>query len=133
MKKGNPNLSPNELAVMEVFWQRMEPLTSVDIAESVTEWKSAYLNNLLSNLQKKGMIEVVGMVQMGKHYVRKFQPVITKEQYVAGMLNTMNLGKRSMFKIALAMAKDITKKEQEEIVTELEDILAEFKKEKGIE
>lgn len=133
MKKSNTNLSPNELIIMELFWEHPEPLTSVDIAEYITEWRSAYLNNLLSSLQKKGMLEVVGIVQMGKHYVRKFLPVYTKEQYAASLLDTLNIGKKSVLQIALAMAKDISKNEEEEIVSELEGILAEFKKEKGIE
>lgn len=127
MKNKISNLSPNELIVMELFWNNSNPLSSVDIADLITEWKSAYLNNLLSSLQKKGMIQMSGVIQQGKHYIRQFVPVYTKEQYVVKAMSILNIEKKSVPKLAYALAEELSDDDRESIISELEDMLSALK------
>lgn len=132
MKNNISSLSQNELMIMEVIWNSSEPLTCIDIAEFIKEWKSSYLNNLLSSLQKKGMIEMVGVVQCGNHYVRQFTSTYTKEQYVAKMITSININKKSIPKITVALMEELSGEEYEEISDDLENLLNACDKKKGI-
>lgn len=127
------NLTDSEEELMRMFWEKGEPLTSVDILDMSADrsWNGNYVHVMLRSLLKKGMIKVCGTVQYGKQYARQFIPELTKEQYAARSVMSMGIGIEgsSIAKVAVAMVNEADKKDQteEEVIKQLEEIIEELK------
>jgi len=74
MSKKEKHLTKSEEDLMEIFWEKKEPLTSVEILDISADrsWNGNYVHMMLRSLLKKGMIEVCGSVQYGTQYARQF-------------------------------------------------------------
>ena len=53
-------LSNSEEILMDTLWRENRPLTTLQLAEKVTEasWNTNYIDKLLGQLVKKGMVQV---------------------------------------------------------------------------
>ena len=62
-------LSNSEEILMDTLWRENRPLTTLQLAEKVTEasWNTNYIDKLLGQLVKKGMVQVSGLLQNGEH------------------------------------------------------------------
>ena len=60
-------LSNSEEILMDTLWRENRPLTTLQLAEKVTEasWNTNYIDKLLGQLVKKGMVQVSGLLQGG--------------------------------------------------------------------
>ena len=67
-------LSNSEEILMDTLWRENRPLTTLQLAEKVTEasWNTNYIDKLLGQLVKKGMVQVSGLLQNGRYQSRQF-------------------------------------------------------------
>ena len=81
-------LTKSELEIMDVLWDAEDPLSRADLLERSEEknWKDSSVHILLNGLLQKNAIESVGYVKRCKTYGRVFKPVLTREQYYAGLI-----------------------------------------------
>lgn len=131
MRKSISILTPNELLLMEIFWKVNEPLTSIDLVNYLSsdcqDWKNGYLHNLLKTLLDKGMLRVTDIIQCGRRFAKQYEPTLTKEEYAAKMVSSLNFKKESISKIACAIVKEVAD-DSPTVISELEDILDALKK-----
>ena len=129
MAKKRSFLTGSEEELMELFWNRKEPMTSVEILKVDTDhsWNDSYIHIMIRSLLKKGMIEVCGVVQYGTQYARQFVPSMAKEEYAAKLIISKGLGKGSMAKVAAAMVKEADGEIKSDVIEELEKIIEELK------
>ena len=130
MAKNNNYLTKGEEELMELFWERKEALTSVEILKTAVNhsWNSSYLHIMLRSLLKKGMIEVCGTVQYGTQYAREFVPLMTKEEYAAKIVMSKGLDKASIAKV-----KEVEGETKSCLIEELEKIIEELRDEEDKE
>ena len=69
--EGMPSTKEPE-EIMNLLWEVGEPLASSEIvSKSVNRtWRKSYINLLINSLLNKQMIEVVGVKQMTKNYLK---------------------------------------------------------------
>ena len=129
VSKKAKHLTNSEEDLMEIFWEKKEPLTSVDISEFSADrsWNGNYIHMMLRSLLKKGMIEVCGTVQCGTQYARQFVPIVTKEQYAAKLVMSKGIEKNSIAAVTVAMVNEVNKADEEGLVKQLEEIIQELK------
>lgn len=129
ISKKAKHLTNSEEDLMELFWKKKEPLTSVDISEFSADrsWNGNYIHMMLRSLLKKGMIEVCGTVQCGTQYARQFVPIVTKEQYAAKLVMSKGIEKNSIAAVTVAMVNEVNKADEEGLVKQLEEIIQELK------
>lgn len=129
------SLTSNELEIMELLWTQGRPLSRTEIIELTPErsWSSKSIHIILNKLIEKGAIEVSGFVRTNKNYGRTYSPCITQDDYVASSIRQSihEVGYASKPKaIASVFAALIEEKDvDEELISSLEQILAERKKE----
>lgn len=129
------HLTSSEEDLMEIFWAKKVPLTSVELLELSTgySWNGKYLHRMLRSLLKKEMLEVCGIAPCGTQYARQFQPIVTKEQYAARLVMSKGMGINSIAGIAVAMVDEADESEEEELIQQLEGIIEELKKKGSLE
>ena len=129
ISKKAKHLTNSEEDLMELFWEKKEPLTSVDISEFSADrsWNGNNKHMMLRSLLKKGMIEVCGTVQCGTQYARQFVPIVTKEQYAAKLVMSKGIEKNSIAAVTVAMVNEVNKADEEGLVKQLEEIIQELK------
>lgn len=132
MKKKVSILTPNEQLLMELFWNIGKPMTSIDLCDYLPDdcqdWKNGYLHNLLKILLDKKMLRVTNILQYGRRFAKQYEPALTKEEYAAKMVSSLNFESDSVSKIAYAIAKEVSGENSDRIISELEDILDKLKK-----
>lgn len=121
---------------MHIFWDVGTPLSALNVfkisqkTEDATTWSINYIHKMLTSLLDKELLEICGFVRSGKKYVRKFQPCLTKEEYIADMLDQQGINTASLAKIAVALVKKQEEKEGEEkhdqLIAELEQMIDNF-------
>ena len=136
MKKNK--LSNSEEMLLHIFWQQGEPLTSTDIFDltqkspDLSSWSKNYILKMLISLQEKGMLEICGVAREGKKYVRQFSPCLSKEEYIADVLDQQGINTSSLAKIEMALVKKQEAKrgdkEHEQLIAELEQMIDDFEK-----
>ena len=104
-------LTNSEERLLHIFWDTGTPLSSLDVfdisqkTEDTSSWSINYVHKMLTSLLDKELLEICGFVRSGKKYVRKFQPCLTKEEYIADMLDQQGISTSSLAKIAVAFVK----------------------------
>lgn len=123
------HLTNSEEDLMEIFWEKKEPLTSVEILELSAErsWNGNYIHKMLRSLLKKDMIKICGTVQCGTQYARQFIPAVTKEEYAAKLVMTKGIEKSAIAAVTVAMVHEMDGADGEDVVKQLEDIIEELK------
>ena len=128
------HLSSSEELLMEIFWQKGTPLSSLELLDLSLEspetagWGINYVHKMLSTLQKKKLVEICGFVKEGKRYVRQFRPCLTKEEYIAALLKQKGVDASSLLKIGMALVQPADSGDSR-LIAELEQILDTFEKE----
>lgn len=129
ISKKAKHLTNSEEDLMKIFWERKEPLTSLDILDISADrsWNGNYIHMMLRSLMKKGMIEICGTVQCGTQYARQFTPIITKEQYAAKLVISKGIEKNAIAAVTVAMVNEVSEADEEGLVKQLEEIVQELK------
>lgn len=117
-------LSNSEEILMNLFWSETMPLTSIELTAMTEDmsWSSNYIHKLLVMLQEKGFLEMCGVERRGKHYVRQFEPLLSKEDYAVRMLEEQNLGISALGQIAMGFVKkadQATPEERQALINDL--------------
>lgn len=121
---------------MHIFWNVGTPLSALDVfeisqkTEDAATWSINYIHKMLTSLLDKELLEICGFVRSGKKYVRKFQPCLTKEEYIADMLDQQGINTSSLAKIAVALVKKQEAKggdeKHDQLIAELEQMIDNF-------
>lgn len=129
VSKKSKYLTNSEEDLMEMFWEKKEPLTSVEILEISADrsWNGNYVHIMLRSLLKKGMIKVCGTVQCGTQYARQFIPAVTREQYAAKIVMSKGIGSSDIAAVTVAMVNEAGEQGQDALVKQLEEIIEELK------
>lgn len=127
--KKSKHLTNSEEDLMEIFWERNEPLTSVEISDISADrsWNGNYVHMMLRSLLKKGMITVCGSVQYGTQYARQFIPSLSREQYAAKLVMSKGIKKNSIAAVTVTMVNEADETNGEELIQQLEEIIEELK------
>jgi Predicted transcriptional regulator len=85
-----PTLSKREEELMEMLWDQGYPMTSSEMlqVDRSRSWKDSYLTIMLRSLQEKGFIQICGVERQGKVYLRQFESIYSREEYVAKLAMT---------------------------------------------
>lgn len=121
------SLSPNEIQLMDTIWNLEKPVTSVDLVPYTDNYKNGYLQNLLKSLEKKGLIRCINIIQYGRGFAKQYESTMSKEEYAAKTLLSLQISKQSVPKVSLALAKELSNDDCDEIIAELEEIINTFK------
>ena len=129
-------LTNSEEILLHIFWDVGTPLSALDVydisqkTEEATSWSINYIHKMLTSLLDKELLEICGFVRSGKKYVRKFQPCLTKEEYIADMLDQQGINTSSLAKIAVALIKKQEEKggneKHDQLIAELEQMIDDF-------
>lgn len=121
---------------MHIFWNVDTPLSALDVfeisqkTEDASTWSINYIHKMLTSLLDNELLEICGFVRSGKKYVRKFQPCLTKEEYIADMLDQQGINTASLAKIAVALVKKQEEKggdeKYDQLIVELEQMIDDF-------
>ncbi|WP_418375768.1 BlaI/MecI/CopY family transcriptional regulator, partial [Agathobaculum sp.] len=123
-------LSNSEEILMDTLWRENRPLTTLQLAEKVTEarWNTNYIDKLLGQLVKKGMVQVSGLLQNGRS--RQFVPCYTKDEFLANMLEEQGVNQALFARIAVALfkkpAKSNESEQEEKLIAELEKMVDQY-------
>lgn len=127
MKKKN-QLSEKEELVMELLWMKNEPLTSVEIFQhfETQGWNEMSVYRAVNSLLEKNLLCVCGKELYRSQYARKFEPVLTKEEYIVHVL--CRIKKSNIAKIVMALVKEDEKEGNgnDKLVAKLEAIIKEI-------
>ena len=125
-------LTRSELEIMETLWESGRPLARFEILEQSEDasWSPRTIHILLNSLLKKEAIREAGFVKRVKTYGRIYAANISREEYYS---ETLFRGKGAQsipaFFSMLLKSDDLT----EETVDEMERMLAERRKELGLD
>jgi predicted transcriptional regulator len=92
-KKTYPyHLTAAEESVLDILWNSKDPLTGQQIVEEAKKdesnsWQERSIFLFLNSLMDKKFIESVGFVRAGKTYARTFQPVLSRPEFYARLVN----------------------------------------------
>lgn len=131
-------LSKSEEQLLQIFWQKNQPLTSVELFElsqatdETSSWSINYIHKMLAALLEQDLLELCGFVKEGKRYIRQFVPRLSKEEYLADILDQQGINTTSLAKIAVALVKKQDEKggeiTQNQLIAELEKMIDEFER-----
>lgn len=128
-------LSNTEDEMMNLLWQEGRPLTSIELAELAGDgrWSSSYIQKMLAGLQKNGYVEVCGVQRDKNHYLRQFRACMTKEEYVAEMVEREGLDAAAIARVAVALVrkKRAPGQRHPELLDQLEKMLEDYGQEDG--
>lgn len=86
------HLTSAEESVLEILWNSKEPLTGQQIIEEAKKdetnsWQERSIFSFINGLMDKKFVESVGFVRAGKTYARTFQPVLSRPEFYARLVN----------------------------------------------
>lgn len=124
---GQVRLTKSEDQMMDIFWSADRPLTSVDIVNMKVKstWGNGIVHNMIRSLLKKGLLKECGIERHKTQYARKLSPAMTKEEYIAEQLWPQVRGIRGFGDILFALFRK--EEDKEEMITELEEIIQQFR------
>lgn len=118
-------MSPREEEIMNLLWNRGEPMTSIQFEEMLSDSFSGNRTTMFRTIKAmigKGLIEECGTELHGRQYARKFRPTMTREEYMARFLLERGIDERSLALVAMAVVRkgDLKGNEDEKLIKELE-------------
>ena len=125
-------MSNSEEIVMNVFWQTPEPLTVSQLSRLLTgqDWSKNYIHKVLRWLSDKEFIKVVGIAQEGRYQAQQYVPTLTKDAYLAYMLEEQGVNNSLFARIAVTLfkkdKKQRTPEQDEKLIAELEKMVDEY-------
>ena len=126
------NLSNSEEILMNMLWKENAPLTVSQLSEKITEadWKPNYVDKLVKQLVKKGMVKADGIQQDRFYRSQQFVPCLTKDEFLANMLEEQGVNNALFARIAVALfkkdSKQRTPEQDEKLIAELEKMVDEY-------
>lgn len=126
------NLSNSEEILMNMLWKENAPLTVSQLSEKITEadWKPNYVDKLVKQLVKKGMVKADGIQQDRFYRSQQFVPCLTKDEFLANMLEEQGVNNALFARIAVALfkkdRKQRTPEQDEKLIAELEKMVDEY-------
>ena len=126
-------LSNTENKLMNIFWQEDKPLTSGQLCELAgdAQWSGSYIQKMLAGLQKHGYVEICGVEREKNHYLRQFHACLTKEEYVAELVEREGLDTAAITRVAVALVRKRRAPGQEHLIEHLEKMLEDYEKNGG--
>ncbi len=123
------NFTNREMELMNFLWSYGKPATSKDMLEKCVDrsWSPTYLNIMLRSLEEKGAIRCCGAVLYGRKYARQFECMLSKEEYYVRLAVDNGVDKKALATAAVGLVKKEASEDQEDLIQELEKIIAEFK------
>ena len=102
-------LSNSEEILMDTLWRENRPLTTLQLAEKVTEasWNTNYIDKLLGQLVKKGMVQVSGLLQNGRYQSRQFVPLLHQGEFSGEHARGARREPGTVCRIAVALFKNL--------------------------
>ena len=102
---------------MELLWDAGKPLTSVEMAEIIPQqsWRGrsdANIHRVINSLLQKNMLHVRGYTQYRTQYARRFEPTMTRQEYIIKTFSEKNLNKSALAEVALVFLKLAMEKEE---------------------
>lgn len=128
MKRRIAKLTDSERQVLDLLWDKNEPLTSSEIVEFCENriWKASYIHILINSLLKKEMIKISGFKKTTKNYARTFEPSLTREEYsILQVKQQQKTTSRTISKLFTALLDD---EPDSELLEELSRMLDEQRK-----
>ena len=125
-------LSNSEDILMDTLWRENRPLTTLQLAEKVTEarWNTNYIDKLLGQLVKKGMVKADGIQQDRFYRSQQFVPCLAKDEFLANILEEQGVNNALFARIAVALfkkdGKQRTPEQDEKLIAELEKMVDEY-------
>lgn len=125
-------LTGNELLLLKILWGAEEPLSRTQILDYPTArgLNPASFHQAINSLMEMGYVKISGFERCGKIYGRTYAAAKTQEDFILDVANTTRPeGQKGVSPLRLVMA--FTKREQisEETIAELEEMLAERRRE----
>ena len=117
---------------MNVFWQTPEPLTVSQLSCLLEgqDWSKNYIHKVLRWLSGKNFIKVVGIAQEGPYQAQQYTPCLTKDEYLAYMLEEQGVNNSLFARIAVTLfkkdRKQCTPEQDEKLIAELEKMVDEY-------
>ena len=117
---------------MNVFWQTPEPLTVSQLSRllAAQDWSKNYIHKVLRWLSGKDFIKVVGIAQEGRYQAQQDVPTLTKDEYLAYMLEEQGVNNSLFARIAVTLfkkdKKQRTPEQDEKLIAELEKMVDEY-------
>lgn len=125
-------LTDSELQIMELFWSKGKPLTSIDILSlSPTDkrWKDKSIYIMIQTLQKKNAIKEIGAIKGEKgKYLRLLEPTLSRQDYYSSQISVA-LDDKEIPALFSALVKNTEL--SEDTIKELESIIEKKKSEKA--
>lgn len=113
-----------ELEIMQFFWETSVPMTSSEVVEHFPELNRTYIFKILNKLIQGGMLVLSGtQVLSGRHYLRQFEVLCTKEEYAARLLMELNVEVQDLPLVASALTRELSSENLEEVGTALDCML----------
>lgn len=129
--KSNKQLYEKEEMIMELLWQEKEPLTSGEMFRhfEAKGWNEHNVYRAINSLLDKDLIRVCGQQLCRSLYARKFEPTITKEEYVVHVLCRIKQSAIAQIVTALVKADEKDGKDNAELIAKLQTIINEIPEE----
>lgn len=123
-------MTKSEKQVMDLLWSVDKPLSCTEIVELSGDktWKDSYVHSLIKSLMKKGIVKIEAFELISRSYARKFAPKVTKEEYY---LNEY-LDESPENDMPALFAAFADADPDEKTMNEIEEIIADWKKRKGL-
>ena len=124
-------MTKSEKQVMDLLWSVDKPLSCTEIVELSGDktWKDSYVHSLIKSLMKKGIVKIEAFELISRSYARKFAPKVTKEEYY---LNEY-LDESPENDMPALFAAFADADPDEKTMNEIEEIIADWKKRKGLD
>lgn len=121
------DLTKSEYEVMKILWDNDIPMLKQDILEKSDryKWNDNYLKKMLTVLYKKGAIESVGVVRVGKVDSRLYVPTMSEDEYNISKYPVQSM--KAIASLVGSMYRSSADEKKEELVNELEELLKELK------
>ena len=127
-------LSKREEQLMDFLWEENRPMTTIEMGELLDKdkWNNITLFRTVKSLLEKEYIDVCGMERNKTQYARKYQTVVSKDEYMAQLLVEKGIPISSIGSIVLAMIGTGAKTnnssdEDEKLIHELEMIIEQIR------
>lgn len=117
------NFTKKELELMNILWDAEQSMTAKQIHEVDPDFVLSTIQVTLSNLLKKGAIEVQEVKYSGKALTRAFAPIITREDFIVEEFANID-----MSKLVSSFLGRKRKKRREDEIEKIEHILEDAKK-----
>ncbi len=123
------HLTNKEYEIMKILWKSGKPMLISDILLETDNVAENSLHPMIKNLINNGFIKVVGSMKVSKTTSRLYAPAITVDEYAAmqleGIMKTSNT--KLDFKNVLAYFTKRNKKNNDDVITEVEEFIKEYK------